>query len=401
LDRPTGPAAAGVQPPTTGVEVLDELIDGLRISDNLVVVATADEPLDRLVAAFVAANRVVRPVVAVRTDGAIASPPTEEPPAGQLEALDLRGAAAAAAVSTALRDVDERLGAGAAYVVDSLSGLAAAIDVDAALELFLATCPYLYERRSVALWPVRADRLPAALLARLHAITQVVLEVTEVPDGWQVEVRQAAGRADATVGRRIVLAATPTALTPAGPVTSGRERLGAMVRAQRTTRGLSQAELARQIGISPSALSQAERGVRGLSGESLMRVWEALDVPFGPADTRLRGYHLARRGAQPPARERDGATIRTLVDTPELGSVHHVTLAPGAASREPLFASKGAEVVVVLTGVVDLAVGGHPETLQAGDAVVVTEATVGGWANPGDQAAELIWSVHGRGAARA
>lgn len=393
--------------PTTGVAVLDQLIDGLRTSDNLVVLAASDVPLSGLVAAFVTANAAVRPVVVARTAGATSSAGSAVGAAaaggpsgdgGGVEPLDLATVGTGAAAAGALRAADDRLGAGAAYVVDSLSGLAAQLGDDAALELFLATCPHLYERRSVALWPVRSDRHRPALLTRLAAITQVVLEATEVADGWQVEVRQAAGRADTTVGRRVVLRAAPTGLTPAGPITSGRERLGTMVRTQRTIRGLSQAELARRIGISPSALSQVERGVRGLSGESLMRVWEALDVPFGPADTRLRGYHVARRGGQPDARASGGATIRTVLDDPELGSVHRVTLAPGAAGRGPLFVTKDAEVVVVLDGVVDLEVGGHPETLQAGDAVVVTAATIGGWANPADAPTELVWTVHGRAA---
>jgi transcriptional regulator with XRE-family HTH domain len=407
---PSTPSRASAEP-TTGVRALDELIDGLRISDNLVVLAASDVLLGRLVAAFVAANAAVRPVVVARTEGAVSrtgGPPPDRAGVttvggrahGAVEVLDLTASAAARDAAAVLHATDERLGAGAAYVIDSLSGLAARLGDDAALELFLATCPHLYERRSVALWPVRSDQHPPATLTRLGAITQVVLEATEVADGWQVEVRQAAGRADATIGRRVVLHEEAAGFAAAGPITSGRQRLGAMVRTQRTTRGLTQAELARRIGISPSALSQVERGVRGLSGESLMRVWEALDVPFGPADTRLRGYHVARRGGQPEARTSGGATVRTMLDDPELGSVHRVTLAPGASGRDPLFVTKGEEVVVVLDGVVDLEVGGHPETLQAGDAVVMTAATVGAWANPAETPAELVWTVHGRAAPR-
>jgi transcriptional regulator with XRE-family HTH domain len=395
--RPDPPAATSARPPaevppTTGIAVLDDLIDGPRISDNLVVLATSDEPLDHIVTAFVAANAPVRPVVVARTHPGA--------PLAGVELLDWQEVTSGGDAAATLWSVDDRLGAGAAYVVDSLSGLAARLGDDAAIELFLATCPRLYLRRSIALWPVRADRHPPAVLGRLAAITQVVLHVSEVSDGWQVEVQQAAGRADTTIGRRVVLGAGTDGLEPIGSVTSGRERLGAIIRAQRTIHGLSQAELARRIGISPSALSQVERGVRGLSGESLMRVWEALDVPFGPTDTRLLGYRVARRGGQPTGRSSGGVATRTLLDDPAIGGVHRVTLAPRAAGRGPLFDTKGEEVVVVLDGVVDLEVGGHPVTLQAGDTLVATDASVGAVTNPAELPAELLWMVHGRAAHR-
>lgn len=43
---------------------------------------------------------------------------------------------------------------------------------------------------------------------------------------------------------------------------------------------MSQAELARRVGITPSALSQVDRGVRSFAGESLMR--EAFGVRATP-----------------------------------------------------------------------------------------------------------------------
>lgn len=383
--RPREARPAAEVPPTTGIDALDALIEGPRISDNLVILASSDAPLEQLVASFVAANTPVRPVVVARTDG------TPPPPA--TEHLDWRAVSSGGDAAAELWRVDDRLGAGAAYVVDSLSGLAARLGHDAAIELFLATCPRLYLRRSIALWPVRADQHPPAVLGRLAAITQVVLHLTEVSDGWQVEVQQAAGRADTTIGRRVLLREGPDGLEAGGSVTSGRERLGVTIRAQRAMRGLSQAELARRIGISPSALSQVERGVRGLSGESLMRVWEALDVPFGPTDTRLLGYRVARRAGQPTDRSSGGVTTRTLLDEPAIGGVHRVSLAPRATGAG--FATKGAEVVVVLDGVVDLEVGGQPVTLQAGDTLVATDATVGAVSNPAEVPAELLWMVHG------
>jgi transcriptional regulator with XRE-family HTH domain len=378
---------------TIGIDAIDELVDGVRASDNLVVLATDDHVLRRIVDAFVRANAATRSVVVARTVSA-ASPPLPE---DDIRALDWGAVVSGADAAADLHAADDAVGAGAAFVIDGLSSLAARLGDEAALELFLATCPHLYERQSVALWPVRADAHPAAFLSRLEEITQVVLELTVAAEGLQVEVRKADGRADATIGRRVVLGEVDGRWEPVGAATSGRERLGALVRTQRTIRGLSQAELARRIGISPSALSQVERGVRGLSGERLMRVWEALDVPFGPADTRVRGYTVARRGGQPEPTESGGATVRTVVDDPMVGTVHRVHLRPGASGRAPLVSAKTPETVLVLEGVVDVEVGGHPETLQAGDGLVAWDVAIGAWHNPAETPAELVWFVHRSG----
>jgi hypothetical protein len=298
-----------------------------RISDNLVVLAPSDAPLEHIVATFVAANAPVRPVVVARTDAA--SPPTGA------ELLDWREVPSGGDAAAELWSVDDRLGAGAAYVVDSLSGLAARLGHDAALELFLATCPRLYLRRSIALWPVRADQHPPAVLGRLAAITQVVLHLTEVSDGWQVEVQQAAGRAATTVGRRVVLREGPDGLEPVGTVTSGRERLGATIRAHTHDAGLVTGR------ARPADRHLPVRVVAGRTGRA-RTVRRVPDAGVGGPRRAVRAdRHAAARlpgrapGGQPTSRSSGGMTTRTLLDDPTIGGVHRVTLAPRAAGRGP------------------------------------------------------------------
>jgi transcriptional regulator with XRE-family HTH domain len=195
------------------------------------------------------------------------------------------------------------------------------------------------------------------------------------------------------VGRRVELQSTGSSLDAAGPVAAGRQRLGTLVRTQRTTRGLSQAELARRIGISPSALSQVERGVRGLSAESLIRIWEVLGVPFGPEDSAPRGYRISRRAGHRRIDLADGVRGHQRLDDPAVGRVWELTVAPGAGNRQPLFSGKETEVVLVRRGAFDVEVGGHAETLHEGDTLVASEAVIGAWANPTSEPVELVWTL--------
>jgi hypothetical protein len=48
-------------------------------------------------------------------------------------------------------------------------------------------------------------------------------------------------------------------------------------------------------------------------------------------------------------------------------------------------------------GVLDREVDGRTETLHEGDALIATEATITGWANPGPGTAEILWVVARRG----
>jgi transcriptional regulator with XRE-family HTH domain len=376
---------------TTGVPALDELIDGVRVGDNLVVLGDDAAVLASVGEAFLGAVAHGSTVL-VRTEGRPTAPPDG------VHQLDWQGPVGddPTTFPPALADLveaDEAAGEGASFLVDSLTGVQDRWGADLALEAFLSTCPRLYRRGSVAMWLLDRDRHDRAFLDRLREITQVVVDVRRADGQLEAEVLTAAGRPDPTVGRRVVLELQEGRLTAAGPVASGRQRLGTLVRTLRTTRGLSQAELARRIGISPSALSQVERGVRGLSAESLIRIWEVLGVPFGPGDPLQRGYRIARRAGHRERALAEGVHGRQRLDDPMAGQVWELTLAPGASGRQPLFKGKETEVVLVLRGALDLEVGGHPETLHEGDTLVASDAVIGAWANPTAEPVELVWSL--------
>ncbi|MFL5912298.1 MAG: helix-turn-helix domain-containing protein [Gaiellaceae bacterium] len=62
------------------------------------------------------------------------------------------------------------------------------------------------------------------------------------------------------------------------PITPTNEALGHAVREVRTSKGLSQEELAHRSGLHPTYISGIERGLRNPTWHSLSRVCEALEV---------------------------------------------------------------------------------------------------------------------------
>lgn len=374
---------------TSGSDALDRLIDGVRVGDNLVVVGAGGARVDWVMPSFLAAADPERLVVVDahgRHTGA----------AGRVldwSRPEIASPAGVAAARAELADADQAVGRDALFAFDDLSALSAAWGEEPALDLFLWACPRLYHRSSIALWLLERERHDEEFLRRLTEITQVVVvvEPLDEEDVLLLRVEKADGRLRALQGRRIEALHSDGKLVELRSGGAERQRLGESLRAMRVRRGIGQSELARRVGISPSALSQAERGVRGVSAETLTRIWEVLGVPFGPDDPLNRGYRVSRRGAQIVAELASGASARQLSDDPEV--VWLIDLDPRAAGRQPLFDVKGAETIVVLRGVLRLEVGAHSETLQAGDALVADRAAIAGWANPADTPAQVLWII--------
>ncbi|MGH3766692.1 MAG: helix-turn-helix domain-containing protein [Pseudonocardiaceae bacterium] len=162
---------------------------------------------------------------------------------------------------------------------------------DAAARFFAHCCPQLLELGAIAYWSVPPSEHYPGLWRTIEEITQCVLVVGDS----RLRVAKAEGRTpgiEGSVFRYRDVDGLP-ALTPA-PVAA---RIGVALRAARTQRHLSQSDLARLARVSPSAISQAERGKRGLSLETLLQLTGNLNMSV---DELLRGdvvagYRLGRR----------------------------------------------------------------------------------------------------------
>lgn len=372
---------------TSGVAAFDALLDGIAIGDNLVLLVGDDTPIDWFVDAYVRASDHERLVV-VDTSG------RHETDSARAVLVWTDGSVGAAEGRAAFDRADELVGTDARVVVDSLTDVAARWGNDEALDLFLVACPRLYRRRSIALWVLRRSGHDDRFLRRLRDVTQVVVAVDGTADRLVLAVEKAAGRPPHVTGRTLEATLVDGQLVDVASGATSGARLGDTIRRLRTDRGVGQAELARRIGISPSALSQAERGVRGVSGETVLRLWEALGVPVDPSGHVAVGYHIGRRTGEDATALAAGVTGRRLVSSPS-STAWEVTVDARARGRGPLFPGKGTETVVLRDGVLDLELGKVTETLQAGDAIVLDAAVIDGWANPADRPATAVWTIAG------
>ena len=365
----------GDQLSTTGITDLDALLGGLLPGDNVVWVGD-DRRLHAEIERAFLRSAVGPTAVVVTADGA-----DDLDRASRL--IDARPGRAHAD-PVALEQAIVQVGADPAIriVVDDLDALVARWGSSKALGLFTRTCPRLFDLGAEAYW--RASRAGSGLiLDSVRGVTQCVLDHT----GGRLRVVKAEGRAG--VGGRIA----DITVGPDGVALHEVRALGRLaegLRQLRVSRGLTQTEVASLAAISPSAVSQAEAGRRGLSLDTLLTLSEALGVTLDElVDHRPEsGYVLARRDRMPPRRG-----IVALLDDPGAGLRSYlVTLGLGESGSPPTV-HKGAELIHVAHGVVQIELADDTHVLRAGDALLVTTDAIRGWRNLLPEPARLYWIV--------
>jgi transcriptional regulator with XRE-family HTH domain len=368
---------------STGVDDLDELLTGLIPGDNIVW-ATSDVALvNGLEEAFLdeaGRRRLSRTYVTTSAEPAAlhdrfgpdlvvldARPGGDHAKPGLLEHVLLQRAKETAP---------------ACLVFDGLDSFARRWGRPAALSFFTRVCPALFDLAAIAYWRIPRREVGDAFVEGVAKVTQCVLEIGRD----HVRVVKAEGRGASVQGQLLRLGVEDDVIRlrnerALGRLARGLERI-------RHERNLSQAELARLAGVTPSAISQAEAGRRGLSLDTLVVLAERLGT--GVDDLLVSdspsGYVLARRdrtGASPPH--------TALLDDPNAGLRAYLIRLGAEEEGTPPLAHKGVEMVLVSSGLVQVAIGSETPVMRAGDALLATAFAVSGWRNLMTEPARLFW----------
>ena len=199
------------------------------------------------------------------------------------------------------------------------------------------------------------------------------------------------------------------------------EDVGPRLRAHREQAGLSLRELARRLGVSPSAISQIETGKSRPSVSTLYSIVSelgmSLDELFGASQTAqppaapTAPVRRTPRGRQPAERHVERADSRAEIDlesgvrwerlTP--GPDHDtdflfVTYDVGGSSSEGNRSMRhsGHEYGLVLSGTLEVTVGFDHYVLGPGDSISFDSTVPHRLTNLGDEPVRGVWVVVGR-----
>ena len=192
--------------------------------------------------------------------------------------------------------------------------------------------------------------------------------------------------------------------------------VGERLRARRRARGLSLRALAEKLGVSPSLISQIERGKARPSVSTLFAIVTELDASL---DELL--FNDERQSGSAAAPSDHGARPSPVQ---EAATRHHIRLASGVVWERLTTASQagveflfvvydvggasspgdtyqnhsGYEWGYVISGVLEVIIGFDRYVLQPGDAVSLDSSVPHRLANAGDTPVHAIWFVLGRDA---
>jgi transcriptional regulator with XRE-family HTH domain len=191
--------------------------------------------------------------------------------------------------------------------------------------------------------------------------------------------------------------------------------IGRRLAAHRTRLGIRVAELARGVGVTPSLISQIEHGQSRPSVSTLFALAQALDVPVDA---------FFRESAQPPQAEQldqdpperqpdddhqaDGRYVvrkndRAVIDieggvrwerltraTMDHLDFFELIYEPGAESHPRQYTHPGTEMVLVMSGCLEITVGFERYRLKPGDSMDFPSSMPHRYTNPGDVTAHAV-----------
>ncbi|MCQ4207697.1 helix-turn-helix domain-containing protein [Streptomyces longispororuber] len=148
--------------------------------------------------------------------------------------------------------------------------------------------------------------------------------------------------------------------------------IGSRLRTLRRAKGLSLRALAAAVGVSPTLLSQVERGVTEPSLSTLRRLADVHAVSvadlFSP-DEKLP-TEVSRPGERPVLRSPRGTVLYERV-TPSNGTLEvlRAVLEPGDVSSDEPWSHSSVECAYVVTGTLTADIDGSTRTVRAGEAI--------------------------------
>ena len=293
-------------------------------------------------------------------------------------------------------------GAGVRYIFDRLTGMQDIWgDENVTHKFFTYSCPRLYDLQTVAYWILEKEAHTPSFKANLRHITQVAIELEKQDGDLFFKVIKIEGRfsRSAFLPKHYEVWDDEIIFPSIGGRRPGN--LGDKIKTLRKKMGMTQKELAEQVGLTPSFISQLEKNLISPSLDSLLKLSEKLntqpiyflaDVESGPLQ-KMVIKPGERQDIQLPALKGKDIKLQLLVSDVlnRRMEPHLLTMKEGSAIGRHFYGHKGDEFAYVIEGELEVEIQDEKQIVRQGDSLYIDSTFPSKWANVGKGDAVILW----------
>lgn len=269
------------------------------------------------------------------------------------------------------------------------------------INFYSHSCPRLYELNTIAYWIIEKQAHSRRLKAKINQIAQVAIDLSVIRGKTSLTILKAEKRNIETFNKPYNYWSKDLSITfDSEKRTTSQINLGMRLKELRAKRGLSQTELAKLVGVTPSSISQMESDLIYPSLPALLKIAEVLSVEVssffqGSADVKDRVIFPSRESVDVKFPDLPKGSIYakllTPVDFDPKAEPYLIEIPPGKNIPSHFFIHKGEEIGYLLSGKLQLKLGKAVYMGHAGDVIYLTSEMPSQWKNPGPDSARLLW----------
>ena len=305
-------------------------------------------------------------------------------------------------VMDAFYGIHETMGGDVRFVFESLTGMQELWGgEDSIIKFYTHSCPRLYELNTVAYWIMEKEAHSSRLRAQINQIAQVAIDLSVKRGTTSLTVLKAEKRDPGNLNKPYNYWTKDLNVVFDSEKKKGqRVDLGMRLKELRKKRGLSQTELARLVGVTPSTISQVESNLIYPSLPALLKMAEILSVDvssFFQVSPDVGNKIIFSDSESTDIKFADlpegsiEAKLLTPLDFDPKAEPYLIEIPPKKTLPSHFFIHKGEEIGYLLSGKLQIKLEKAVYNVRAGNVVYLTSEMPSQWKNPGTSTAKLLW----------
>jgi len=288
------------------------------------------------------------------------------------------------------------------FVFESMGGMQELWGGEESLITFYThSCPRLYELNTIAYWIMETEAHSPRLRARINQIAQVAIDLSVKRGKTSLTILKAEKRDSNSLNRPYgYWTKDMNVIFDSEKRTTGSIDMGMRLKELRVKRGLSQTELAKLVGVTPSTISQVESNLIYPSVPALLKMAETLSIDVssffqGAGDVRTKTVFTDSDSSEVKFADLPENSIFGRLLTPfdfnSKAEPYMIEIQPKKSFPAHFFIHKGDEVGYMISGELQLNLEKTSYTVKAGDLIYLTSEMPTQWKNNGTEVARLLW----------